>query len=151
LTYALLAEDPEKEEQPRLWSKGYNVRAPVDEIIAEHALIHALLIRWGLWVRRRSPSTSLASIEGLYSKAPTPPATAPLSADSRLCAVELVVRDIVFLQHRRLLIMLYVFRCSGYTVCRAIKLPFEAYAGETARARGMVRAGVRSILGCNAA
>jgi hypothetical protein len=151
LTYALLAEEPEKEEKPRLWSRGFKIRAPLDEVAPEHAKVHELCVRWGLWVRRRSPSTSLASIEGLYSKGGTPPATAPLSADPALAAVEMSVQRIMLFQHRRLVIMLYILRCSGYTICRAIRLPFEAYPGETYRARSMVQSGVRSILGSTAA
>jgi hypothetical protein len=136
----------EEEESPRLYSRGYIFRAPTDEIAPEHLKVHELLVRWGLWVRRRSESSSLASIEGLYTKAGTPAATAPLSADPKLAAIELAVAGIMLLQHRRLLIMLYVFRQSGYTICRAIKLRFEAYPQETHRARELVIQRAESLL-----
>jgi hypothetical protein len=161
LTYALLAEDPEKEEQPRLWSKVVNVRTPVDEVADEHTKEHGMLIRWGLWVRRSSTSTTLASVEGRYSRGGgTPPATAPLSADPLVVAVEFVVsgtccgeadclqtlrlsrgkRHLLcdVCRSRSLLIMFYAFRCSGWTICRALKLAFAAYPRETYRARDLV-------------
>jgi hypothetical protein len=127
----------EEEESPRLYSRGYNLRAPTDEIAPEHLKVHELLVRWGFWVRRRSSDgASLASIEGLYRK--TPPATAALAPDPVLVVIEGAVAGIMLAQHRRLIVMLYVFRQGGYTICRAVKLRFENYPQETHRARELV-------------
>jgi hypothetical protein len=132
----------EQKEEPRLYSKGWkprNLLTPADDVIMPaHEKVHELLIRWGLWARRRAPSTSLASLEGLYNKAGSPPSTAPLSADPRIAAVELAVIGIPLSLHRRLLLMMYVLRQSNYTICRACKFPFKGYPAETFRARQMV-------------
>lgn len=132
----------EEKEEPRLYSRGWKpneLLAPADDVIApEHAKAHELLIRWGLWARKRAPSTSLASLEGLYNRAGTPAATAPLAADPRIAAVELAVIGVPLPTHRRLLLMMYVLRMSNYTICRACKLLFQTYPQETYLARQMV-------------
>ena len=67
------------EEEKLLWSRGYSMRVPVDVVEPQHARVHELLIRWGTWANSRAARPGLASVEGLYGKAGTPPATAPLS------------------------------------------------------------------------
>lgn len=132
----------EEKEKPRLYSRGWKpnqLLAPADDVIApEHAKVHDLLIRWGLWARKRAPSASLASLEGLYTKAGTPPATAPLAADPRVAAVELAVVGVAHPVYKRLLLMMYVFRMSNYTICRACKFKFTAYPQETYQARQLL-------------
>jgi hypothetical protein len=122
---AILAE--EEEEKPRLYSKGFKDRVPVDEVAPQHMVAHGLLIRWGLWCNSRSSGSSLASAEALYSgKGMLPPATAPLGADPQVMLVERCVIRMP-MQHGDTLGMLYVRRLSPSSICRAMNLQFERW------------------------
>ena len=132
----MLMASPEEEEK-LLWSRGYSMRVPVDVVEPQHARVHELLIRWGTWANSRAARPGLASVEGLYTKAGTPPATAPLSADHQVIACERAVirmpkllRDTV----RRL----YVFRLSPLTVCQYARIRYEAWPRHVAICRSMV-------------
>lgn len=103
--------------------------------------LHAWLIRWGRWQSTRRASNALASIEGLYNKAGSPPSTAPMASDPTLMAIEVAVIR-MFIQHRDTLRMFYVYRWTPHTVCRAIKprpgLRYEAWPAWIFSCRAMV-------------
>lgn len=137
MTAALLAEADE--ELPRLYSKGYEMRVPVEEVAPEHAKVHELLVRWGRWAGSRGRRVGLVSIEAFYTKGGTPPATAPLGADPLLMEVERAVLRMPS-AHRNTIRMIYVYRWSPSTVCGAVKprLRYEAWPEWARTCRCMV-------------
>jgi hypothetical protein len=163
---AILAE--EEEEKPRLYSKGFKDRVPVDEVAPQHMVAHRLLIRWGLWCNSRSSGSSLASAEALYSgKGMMPPSTAPLGADPAVMAVEramirmpmeyclLSIPPIIHKLHLPLkrknmpkrigasglpLKLLYAWRWSPTAICAALvpRVRPEEWTGHIHKRRAMV-------------
>jgi hypothetical protein len=120
-----------------LYSKGYRNRTPIEEILPQHRDIHARLIRWGMWAGSRGRSRSLASVEGLYTKAGTPASTAPLSADPKVMEME---RAVIRLPeaHRLTVRLLYVNRWSPVSICQRTKMRYEAWPAHIATCRSMV-------------
>lgn len=135
----LNAGSPQEEEQIRLYSRGYRLRAPVDEIAPQHEPVHALLCRWGSWASARRAGRTLASVEGLYTKAGTPAATAPLAADKSILAVE---RALVGMpgEHEATIRRLYVYRMTPLAICKMMRPPlrYEAWTGHIFTCRCMV-------------
>ena len=125
------------EEAVRLYSRGYRDRTPVDEILPQHREVHAHLIRWGMWAGARGRNRSLASVEGLYTKAGTPASTAPLSADPKIMEME---RAVIRLPeaHRLTVRLLYVSRWSPVSICQRGKMRYEAWPEHIATCRAMV-------------
>ena len=129
----------EEEQLPRLYSKGFKDRTPVDEIPLRQIPVHELLIKWGRWAGQRAKRMGLLSIEGRYTKGDTPPATAPLSADLLLIDVECAVLRMQK-AHRDTLRMLYVYRWSPCSICGALRprLRYEAWPEWALDCRAMV-------------
>ena len=124
----------------RLYSRGYSMRAPVDEIAPQHEQVHALLCRWGAWASTRSSAgRSLASVEGLYRRAGTAPATAPLAADKAILAVERALIGMPNEQETTLR-RLYVYRMTPLAICKMMRPPlrYEAWPGHVFVCRAMV-------------
>jgi hypothetical protein len=128
-----------KEEEPRLYSRGYRMRTPVDEVAPQHRQVHELLTRWGAWCRVRGARRGLLSVEGLYTTAGMPPSTAPLSSDPQIMRVERAVLRLP-LPHLRTLRWLYVSLWTPLTICKALRPPlrYEAWPAHIATCRSMV-------------
>jgi hypothetical protein len=126
-----------EEEAVRLYSRGYRNRTPVDEILPQHREVHAHLIRWGMWAGARGRNRSLASIEGLYTKAGTPASTAPLSADPQIMDME---RAVIRLPAAHMLTvrLLYVNRFAPVSICQRARMRYEAWPDHIATCRAMV-------------
>lgn len=140
MTAHVLAIAEEPEDEPRLYSKGFQDRVPVDEVAPGQLTAHAWFIRWGRWQGTRPSSPGLASIEGLYVKAGTPPSTAPMASDPTLMAIEVVVLDMP-IPHRDTMCMLYVRRLTPYTICRSLKpgLRYESWPNWIFSCRAMAQ------------
>jgi hypothetical protein len=124
-------------EAVRLYSRGYRERTPVDEVKPQHRRVHELLIRWGIWAGARVRNRSLASVEGLYTKAGTPASTAPLAADPQIMEVE---RAVIRLPNAHLLTMrlLYVNRWAPLSICQRVRMRYEAWPEHVSCCRSMV-------------
>jgi len=134
---AVSADDEQEDEGPRLHSRGYVDRVPLDVIAEQHLGVHALLIRWGLWSGSRG-SASLASVEVFSTgKGGTPASTAPMSADPQIMAVERAVLRMPT-QHRSTVRMLYVQRLTVLSICKAMHLRYEGWEPWIYTARCMV-------------
>jgi DNA-directed RNA polymerase specialized sigma24 family protein len=102
--------------------------------------VHAQLARWGRWASQRSKGgSSIASLEALCRRVASPPATAPLTADPALVAIERAVITLPA-QHRDTIVYLYVRRFSAHTICRKFRLRFEDFARWVHDCRAMVLA-----------
>lgn len=130
----------EQDEAPRLYSKGFSMRTPVDEVAPQHEALHGLLIRWGRWVSQpRGKGSSVVSANSLYSgSGGTPPSTAPMSADQQLIAVERAVLRMPA-QHADTVRMLYVRRLTANSICQAMRLRYESWPAWSFSCRAMVR------------
>ena len=120
---------------PRVWK----VRAPIDEIATQHQDLHERLVRWGDWNTARRPYSSLSSMQGLYARGgreATPASTAP-PPDLPSIAIERAVIRMPKL-YRDMLRMLYVQRFSAFTICRTLRIRYEAFPVWTFTARAMV-------------
>jgi len=127
-----------EEEQPRLYSKGFSDRVPVDVIAPKHFVVHSQLVRWGTWSWSRGRGSSLASAESLYSgKGGTPPSTAPMAADPQIMAVERALIRMP-MQHADTLRMLYAQRLTPGSICKALHLRYEGWGSWIFMARCMV-------------
>jgi DNA-directed RNA polymerase specialized sigma24 family protein len=126
-----------EKEEPRLYSRGYSERTPIDEIAPQHEEVHSLLVRWGGWVAKKHGKRSLASIEGLYSKS-TPPSTAPEASDSGLMDVERAVLRMPK-DHRKTVVLLYVRRFTPTSICSVLHLRYEGWPAWAFACRAMVR------------
>lgn len=126
-----------EEEAVRLYSRGYKERTPVDDVKPQHRRVHELLIRWGTWASARSRNRSLASIEGLYTKAGTPASTAPLGADAQIMDIE---RAVIRLPNAHLLTvrLLYVNRWAPVSICQRVRLRYESWPEHVDCCRSMV-------------
>lgn len=120
-----------------LYSRGYRARTPVDEVDPDQAYLHERLIRWGLWACSKAQGRGLASIEGLYNKAGTPPSTAPLSADPAIMAVERAVTRMPK-EHRDTMRRLYVYRMTPTSICQMVRMRYEAWPAWVRVCRAMV-------------
>ena len=128
----------EEKQEPRLYSRGYADRTPVDEIAPGQLKAHAWLIRWGRWQSESKGRAGLASVEGLYNKVGSPPSTAPMASDPVLMAIERAVIKMPE-QHRRTLGLLYVRRFTPYTVCRDLGLRYECWPAWAFACRAMLQ------------
>lgn len=144
---AMIEEQPDQRSEPRLYSRGHRDRTPVDVVLPQHADIHALLIRWGAWNASRAARRGAASVEGLYSKVGTPPATAPLAADRQIVDLE---RAMVAMpaEQKDTLRRLYVFRMTPISICqlRRPRMRYEAWAEHIATCRSMALNLLRRIV-----
>ncbi len=128
-----------EKEEPRLYSRGYRMRAPVEEVAPQHERVHQLLIRWGCWASSRAAKRSLASIESLYTRGGgTPASTAPIAADRTILAVE---RALIGMpdEHEKTLRRLYVYRMTPLAICKMMRPPlrYEAWPGHIFLCRAM--------------
>lgn len=125
------------EDEPRLYSRGYRDNVVSDQVSPQQQRVHEILVRWGAWGRRRAASSSLASIERLYTKGDSPASTAPLTGDPLIMATERAVLGLPIL-HRRWLYMVYVARWTSHTACKALRLHRDSYGEFSYSARAMV-------------
>ena len=128
----------EEDEQPRLYSKGFRMRTPVDEVAPQHEALHGLLIRWGRWVSQRGKNSSLPSLPLYSGTGGTPASTAPMAADLQLVAVERAVLRMP-MQHADTVRMLYVRRLTANSICQALRMRYEAWPDWAFSCRAMVR------------
>jgi hypothetical protein len=127
----------EPDDPPRLYSKGFRMRTPVDDVAPQHVGVHGLLIRWGRWVSQRGKKSSLPSFSLYSGTGGTPPSTAPMAADIQLVAVERSVLRMP-MQHADTVRMLYVRRLTANSICQAMRMRYEAWPDWSFSCRAMV-------------
>ena len=133
--------EEEEDEAPRLYSKP--VVFAVDEVLPQHATIHADLERWGAWLREKYTPSTCASMEKDFYKGgadATPPATAPKPADPRLVHIDqawrLMVRRVP--DHARCLHLFYIEREEPKLIARRLAIEKRAFPRFMAYCRAMV-------------